>query len=121
VTIFARDVSDNLARLVKKIDETVGKNEGKKMASFLVVLAEDADKVAPKLETLAQQQNIKNVPLTVFDGEAGPESYKISKDADVTVLLWTDQNVKVNHAFKAGDLNDKAIEQVVADTAKILK
>jgi predicted TIM-barrel fold metal-dependent hydrolase len=122
VSIFARNLSDkNLASLVKKIDETVGKNEDKKMAAFVVVLAEDADAAAPKLETLAKEQGIKNVPLTIFDGEAGPADYKIAKDADVTVLLWTGQNVKANHAFKAGELNDKAIEGVVADTAVILK
>jgi hypothetical protein len=28
--------------------------------------------------------------------------------------------VKANHAFKKGDLNDKAIEAIVADLGKIL-
>ena len=121
MSIFARELSDNLASLVKKIDEKVGKNEEKKMAAFVVLLAEDADKAAPKLESLAKDQGIKNVPLTIFDGEAGPESYKIAKEADVTVLIWKGQNVKANHAFKAGELNDKAIERVIADTAIALK
>ena len=121
MSIFARGISDKLTSLVKKIDETVGKNEDKKMAAFVVLLSEDADSVAPKLETLAKEQNIKNVPLTIFDGQAGPGDYKIAKDAEVTVLLWTDQNVKVNHAFKAGEFNDQAIEKIVASTATILK
>lgn len=121
MSIFAREVTDNLASLVKKIDETVGKNGDKQMAAFVVLLSEDPDAAAPQLESLAKKQGIKNVPLTIFDGEAGPGNYKIAKEADVTVLLWSKQQVKANHAFKAGELNDKAIETVVSDTGLILK
>lgn len=91
------------------------------MAAFVVVLAEDADSVAPKLEELAKQQGIKNVPLTIFDGESGPGNYKIAKDADVTVLMWKGLSVKSNHAYAKGGLDDKAIKSVIADTPSILK
>src|SRR5688500_6938801 len=113
-------MSDNLASLVKKIDDAVAKNEEKKMAAFVVLLSEDADAASPKLETLDKEKGIKTVPLTIFDGEAGPGSYKIAKVADVTVLLWKGHTVKANHSFKKGDLNEKAIEAIVADTATIL-
>ena len=72
MSIFAREITDNLASLVKQIDEQVGKNESKQMAAFVVLLAEDADAAAPKLEELARKQGIKHVPLTIFDGAAGP-------------------------------------------------
>ncbi len=120
MSIFARELTDDLASLVKQIDEQVAKNAGKKMAAFVVVLSEDADATAPKLETLAKKEGIKNVPLTIFDGEAGPGSYKIAKDADVTVLMWKGLEVKSNHAFK-GEMNAEQVKAVVADTAKILE
>jgi hypothetical protein len=121
VTIFARDITDNLASLVKQVDDEVGKNSSKDMAAFFVLLAEDADAAAPKLEKLAKEKGIKNVPLTIFDGNAGPEDYKIAKDADVTVLLWKKQSVKANHAFKKGELNKKGIDAIIADEPKILE
>jgi hypothetical protein len=121
VAIFARDITDNLASLVKQVDEQVAKNEKQKMAAFVVLLSEDADAAAPKLEELAKKQGIKHVPLTIFDGESGPSGYKIAKDADVTVLLWKDQEVKANHAFKKGELNAKGVTAIVTDTSKILQ
>lgn len=121
MSIFARDITDSLASLVKQIDEQVGKNQSQQMAAFLVLLTEDPDGSAAKLEELAKKHGIKNVPLTLFDGEAGPPSYKIARDADVTVLMWKGLKVQVNHAFKNSDLNGKSVETVVADTAKILE
>jgi predicted TIM-barrel fold metal-dependent hydrolase len=121
VNIFAREITDDLASLVKQVDEVVAKNADKKMAAFLVVLAEDADAAAPKLEELAKKHGIKNVPLTIFDGDAGPSNYKIAKDADVTVLMWLKRDVKVNHALKKGKLDAETTKKIVADTETILK
>ena len=121
INIFAREITDDLASLVKQVDEVVTKNADKKMAAFLVVLAEDADAAAPKLEELAKKHGIKNVPLTIFDGEAGPGNYKIAKDADLTVLMWLARDVKVNHALKKGKLDAETTKKIVADSATILK
>ena len=50
----------------------------------------------------------------------GPTKYKIDEKASVTVMMWVEGNVKVNHAFADGDLSDAAIAKVIEDTAKIL-
>ena len=121
VSVFAREVNDNLASLIKQVDAVVEQNKDKKMAAFVVVLAEDADKLAPKLEALAKQNGIKNVPLTIFDGVAGPDSYNIAKGADVTVLMWNKMSVKANFALEKGKLDDKMITTIVAETSSILK
>jgi hypothetical protein len=121
VAIFARELTDDLASLVKQVDETVAKNESKDMRAFLVVLAEDADAVAPKLEELAKKQGIKKVPLTIFEGASGPDSYKIAKDADLTVLMWKGQKVQANHALEKGKLDAKGVKTIVEDTKSILK
>lgn len=120
MNIFARDITDDLASLVKQIDKQVAKNKDQKMAAFVVLLSEDPDAAAPKLEEFAKKKGIENVPLTIYDGEAGPSSYKIAKDAAVTVLMWKGREVKVNHAFKKGELDAKKVKAVAADTAKIL-
>ena len=121
VAIFARKLTDDLTSLVKQVDEKVGANKDKKMASFLIVLSEDPAANEAKLKELAKKEGIKNAPLTTFANADGPENYKVSKDAEVTVLLWVGQTVKANHAFAPGKLDKDGIQAVLDDTAKILE
>jgi hypothetical protein len=121
VSIFARDIDDNVATLIKQVDQQVGANEDKKMAAFVVLLTDDPDAAEGKLKEVAKKNGIKNVPLTVYDGSAGPSSYKISKDADVTVMMWNESDVKVNHAFGKGALKKADVKKVSAETTKILE
>ena len=120
VTIFARKITEPLTSLVKKIDGLVAKNKDKKLSAFVVLLSDDADADEAKLKELAKKHKIKTTPLTVFEGIAGPPSYKIAKDADVTVLMWERRKVKVNYAFAKDGLNKKLVKAIVKDTAKIL-
>ena len=116
--IFAREISDNLTSLVKKIDEATAKNSSCSMGSFVVFCSDD-EALPKKLKELAKTQGLKKLVLTV-DNPAGPEGYNIAKDADVTVVLYTNKKVKANRAFKKGELKAKDIDAIVADVAKIL-
>src|SRR5688500_10894902 len=97
--VFTREITDEVKNLVQGIEKTVDTNTDKNMSAFVVLLTEDADAGAKKLEKLAEETKIDSVPLTVFDGTAGPAEYKISKDAGVTVLMWNKSRVQVNYAF----------------------
>lgn len=121
VAVFARDVNDELAKVIKDVDGLVEKNKSKDMKAFVVVLSEDAEKLAPKLEAMAKKNGIKNVPLTTFDGAAGPEDYKISQDADVTVLMWNKSEVKSNIALANGKLDAAAAKKIIAEAEKLAK
>ena len=50
---------------------------------------------------------------------AGPKHYKLSKEADVTVVIYKKRKVEANHAFKSGELNQKGVERILADVPKI--
>jgi len=122
VAIFTRELTDDLTSLVKWIDGMVGKNQGEKMAAFVVLLSDDPDADEKRLKALAAKEKIVNTPLTVLEGVAGPPKYKLAKDAEVTVLMWTGKacDVKVNHAFRKGELKADAIRNVVLDSFEIL-
>jgi hypothetical protein len=120
VTIFTRNVNDNVVSLVKKVDAQVEKNSDKKMASFVVVLTNDADATETQLAAIAKKEGIKNVPLTVIEGDAGPEGYGIQKDAETTVMMWVDGELKVNEAFPKGKFDAKAVDSLASQTTKIL-
>lgn len=119
VNIFARKTTDSLTSLVKKVDQRIQSNP--KLFGFVVVLTDDSDATSQELEKLAKKNGIKKLPLTLFEGTAGPPSYQLAKDAEVTIHMWVGAKIKVNHAFAADELDDAAIDKVVADIAKIVK
>ena len=116
--IFARDCSDNLTALIKKIDECTAKNKDSKMGSFVVFLS-DSEELGKQLKAMAEKEGIKQTVLSI-DNPAGPAAYKVSKEADVTVVLYTDHVVKANHAFARGELKEDNIAQIINDVSTIL-
>jgi hypothetical protein len=116
--IFAREISDDLTSLVKKIDDATDQHSDCRMGSF-VVFCSDEEGLENKLKTLADKKKLKHIVLTI-DNPAGPKSYEIAKDADVTVVLYTNQKVKANYAFKKGELKTADIDKIVSDVSKIL-
>ncbi|MCA9006987.1 MAG: hypothetical protein KDA70_17045 [Planctomycetaceae bacterium] len=102
-----RGTRDEVSRKKSDKKEVIPESE----TSFFSFKMESFDK---------KKKKIKNTPLTNYEGEAGPSAYKISKDADVTVLMWVNGQVKVNHAFKKSDLSKDKISELVKETSKIL-
>src|SRR5438105_12654506 len=117
--IFAREASDPLTSLVKKIDAATEKNVSSKMCSFVVFLT-DEENAKDKLKSLADKEGIKRTILTI-DNVPGPPDYHIAKEADVTVVLYNKRKVEANYAFKKGELTSQKIDQIIGDLPKILK
>ena len=82
VLIFTQKADENLATLVKAVDE-VQKNNAK-LGTVVVgvsgVQAADFEKL--------QTTHKLTTPLTVAEDKDGPEKYKLNKDAAVTVLVY---------------------------------
>jgi hypothetical protein len=116
--IFAREVNPNLTKLIKAIDAETLKNGKAEMVSFVVFLSND-EKLGEQLKKVAEKEGIKKTILSI-DNPSGPEDYNVAKDADVTVVLYRDFTVAANHAFRKGQLDEKAIAQVVSSVPKIL-
>ena len=120
--IFAREVSDSLTSLVKKIDAATAENRACKMGSFVVFLSDD-EGLEKKLKDLAETEKLKKTALTI-DNPSGPSGYHIAKDADITVVLYRGSYskgaVKVNHAFKKGEMTGRDIDGIIQELAKIL-
>jgi hypothetical protein len=116
--IFAREVSDGLASLVKKIDEATTHNKDCRMGSFAVFLNDD-ESLEKRLKEFADKEKLEKLVLTI-DNPAGPKAYKIAKEADITVLLYSKGEVKANYAFRKGEMKDEDVQKIVADLSKIL-
>lgn len=121
VMVFARSTGDNLANLVRQIDKTVAKNADKKMASFVNILGKNADAVAASAKQFVKENKFKNVAICVpTEQPNGPDGFKISPDADVTVMTYVNGQVKDNKVFGKGGADRKGVEAVLTGTKKIL-
>lgn len=120
INIFTRDMDEKTVRLVKEIDKVVADNRDDGIAAFVVVLSDKPTIQESKLRRTAERHGIRHTPVTVFNNAAGPGKYKLCENADVTVLMWVEDDVKVNHAFRLADLSGSNIAKVVSDTRKIL-
>jgi hypothetical protein len=116
--IFAREPSANLTQLIKKLDAACAKNSGAKMGSF-VVFCNDDPKLENQLKKVAADNDLKKVILSI-DNAPGPKGYNVKKEADITVVLYTDRTAKANYAFRKDGLKPADIDAILADLKKIL-
>ncbi len=117
VLVFGRKITDPLSSLIKKLDAEVGKNKAARLRAVVVMLSDD-DELERKLRELGERQGIEKVSLAIMPD--GPKHYKLSQEADVTVILYQRFKVEANHAFRKGELNDKATEKILADALKLV-
>jgi hypothetical protein len=109
--VFGRTLSDSLAKLLSKLEAAGAEKKDSGYKVWMTQLTASADLDA--LAKWAQKQGLKTVPIGAYEDADGPPSYKLNKEADVTVILFVKQKVVANFAFRADELNDKAIENVL--------
>lgn len=116
VLIFSSKADDNLASLVKAIDEVQKSNE--KMGTVVVGVSGVADADLSKL----QETHKLTTPLTIAVDKDGPKAYKLNQEAAVTVLVYkAGGKITKNFAFKdTKGAADKA-KDIAAAAADALK
>lgn len=126
VGVFVKKLDKPVIDLLKAIDQRVvehsraEENPARQLAAFCVLYTDNPDAAEAQLKRVQKEHKLRKLPLTVFDGESGPRSYRLNRDAAVTVSMWAKSDVKSNHAFRAATkLNRAAVKKVVAATSKI--
>lgn len=113
VMIFVRRITPELKKLLKAIDAEIDAHRAAGLRGFGVFLAGDGNELLPQVQTLAFDEKI-NLPLTIAaapsDGSAGGT---IHPDAAVTVMLYRDQTVAANFAYRADELQEREIERII--------
>src|SRR5262249_48611514 len=119
VIIFARSLSAPLGKLVAGLDRALAEYKKNDLRGWGTILHEDQSKLDPEVLKWAKKHAIKTTPVGVFEDTDGPPSYRIHRDADVTVLLAVKQKVVANFAFRAGEMKDKQVATVLETIPKI--
>ena len=114
--IFSQKADDNLASLVKAIDE-IQKNNS--MLGTVVVGVSGVE--AADFEKLQETHKLTTA-LTVAEDKDGPEKYKLNKEAAVTVLVYKKGGaISKSFAFKdTKGAADKA-KEIAEATQEALK
>lgn len=116
VIIFTQKVDDNLASLVKAVDE-VQKNNGK-LGTFVVGVSgvEEAD-----FEKLQNTHKL-TTPLTVAKDKDGPPKCSLNKEAAVTVVVYKKGGVVAkNFAFKDTKSAAEKVKEIAETASEALK
>jgi hypothetical protein len=119
VIVFARSMTGPLAKLVQGLDKAVADNKAAELRAWVTFLSDDQTGLDPKVVEWGKKHAVRHVPLGVFEDVGGPPSYKLARDADVTVLLSVKQKVVANYAFRAGELTDAKADEVLKALPKI--
>lgn len=121
VAVFTRNPSENVGKLMKELDTVVSQNGDKKAAAFVNLLGDDAASLKSAAKDLVEKSGAENVAVVVpKDQPNGPKNYKLSPDAETTVVIFVKGKVVANHAFPEGGLDDEAVNKIIADTTKML-
>ena len=141
VVVYTRQMDATLIRFIKKLDEATAAhskqpvaNNRDNLASYVVLVCDSKDREA-ELKALAEKEKIQHtvLALVVIDeatladqAQRGGSSLrdfqaKLGTEAESTILLAAPRgNIKASYAYRKGELNDKDIDQILADLPKIL-
>jgi hypothetical protein len=113
VIVFARSLSDPLGKLVTGLDQAVLDRKASELRSWVTFLGTEESVLAPQILKWGKKYAVRGISLAVFEDPEGPPSYRLNRDADVTILLSVKQKVVRNFAFRPGELTDERIAEVL--------
>ncbi|HBI45500.1 MAG TPA: hypothetical protein DDY78_21990 [Planctomycetales bacterium] len=120
VVVFARHLSDPLGKLVIGLDKAIAADKVAGLRAWVTFLSDDQTALDPKIVEWGKKYAVHGVPLGVFENLDGPPSYRLSRDADVTVLLFVNRKVVVNFAFREAELTEVRAADVLKALPGIL-
>jgi hypothetical protein len=119
--VFARSLSDQAGRLAQKLDKAIDQHKKADFRAWVTFLHDNQTKLDPQVVQWTSTHALRQLPVGVFEDTNGPPSYRLSRDADVTVLFFAKQKVVSNFAFRAGELTDEKIDEVMKALPKLLE
>ncbi len=121
VVVFARSLSDSLAKLCQQLDQAISRHQKAELRAWVTLLSDDQLSLDPRVVQWANKHALRNVPMGVFEDLGGPPSYHLARDADVTVLLFVKQKVVANFAFRESELTAAKIAEIVNALPRIVE
>lgn len=116
--VFAREWSDPLTGLVRKLEELTAERRDAKLACIVVLLSLD-ESIDRKMQKLAEREKFDNVLLGVME-PAGPTKFQLDKKAAVTVIMYRERKIEANHVFADAGLTEREIAGIVENAMRLV-
>lgn len=135
VAVFTREAAPSddaaLGKLIKQLDDTVQKNQNRRLRAFVVFLRlkddflKDDDRIpqARAIEQYAAKSKIERTPLALDQAESErTKKWNIGADDQVVVIVYENHKVRARFAFTAEKpLDDAGIQAIIAEVQKVIK
>jgi WD40 repeat protein/endonuclease YncB( thermonuclease family) len=125
VMVYTRKINPPVIRLIKELNESTGKHQQERLGSYLVLVCDSQDR-EKELKAWAEKEKIQHTLLAmvvVNEKLLAPRGFlqtRFGPEAETSIILATaTRRVKASYAYRKGELNDKSIDQVLADLPKI--
>lgn len=112
VIVFARSPSKELGALAAKIDKALVDHKSADLRGWITFLNADQLKLDPKVVGWSRELGLRQLPIGIFEDEGGPPAYRLSRDADITVLVCNKQKVAANFAFRSGEMTPARVTEI---------
>ncbi|MFN5469266.1 MAG: hypothetical protein ACK5ZC_13215 [Pirellulaceae bacterium] len=119
VLVFTRSTGDSVGKLAKELDSAIAKHEKQQLRGLVSVMGSDAKQATDVAKKFVESQGLKYLPIAIpSDIQTGPRDYRISPDADVTVVVAKEGEVVQVFTYKQSEVK---AEEVIQSVEKMLK
>jgi hypothetical protein len=113
VIVFARTPNDALGKLAAGLDKAVTDHKAAELRSWVTFLGDESKDLEDRIVKWGRTHGLHGIDLGVFEDADGPPSYKLAREADVTVILYVKRKVVADFAFRDGELTEERIAEVL--------
>jgi hypothetical protein len=117
VVVFGRSLNANTAKLLASLDQEMTKRKDAGFKAWFTLLSDKAD--LDPIAKWSQQTGLKNLTVGIYEDADGPPSYKLTREAEVTVLVFAKKQVLANFALRAKELTDKKLQEILKSLGKL--
>lgn len=115
IAVFLREVSDEVAALLKRIDDEVAKRREQRVAAFVILLAADTVENERRLKAIAAERRLAHTPLTIARNAGGDveRKFTLAANAAVTLVIWDDLQTRSCRAMATSKISAEQADSVL--------
>jgi hypothetical protein len=100
VIVLARQNTVTLGEFLRQLDLRVDQHQAAKLHAWATFVGMPQPEKEPLLLEWSKKLGLRHVPLGIFEDALGPPGYRLSTEAEVTILLVKQNKVIHNFAYR---------------------
>jgi hypothetical protein len=114
VIVFARTPTETLGQFLQQLDRDLAKQPDAKLHAWVTFVGLSQQAKDAEISNWSKKLGLRNVPLGICEDEAGPPSYHLNRDADLTILLVKQNKVVQNLSFRQNAFTGAEVKKAIS-------